>query len=1265
MNVELVDQNFIDAGTPLNDGTGYTLVQPVNMIAPFTFSGSGAGINFNGNNLTITVLTGSWSGLFNQPITVSNTGILSALSLSANCGWFFAPNVGGTATNCYSTGTIGSGGGGIFGTNSSGMAIICYSTGNQTDSGAGGIFGSSSAGNASNCYSTGTIGVEGGGILGTYSGGTVGGCYSTGAIGNSGGGIFGSHGIGNVSECYSTGSIGSNGGGIFGQESIGTVDNCYSIGTIGSNGGGIVGYLSSSFPTNCYVTAGGQWSDAAANAPGALTGFSTVWISYNSVINTPYLLAANPQAPSSNNSLSVVTVNGSTLTSPYAYTVTGSYLAFIPVNIITEEPHAVVSIQALTGAHDISGSLTLTGDLNSFTIQVTAMNGTIATYPLDITNLPAPMDILIDQAFVNAPALLLNNTSYKVVADLTMSAPFPFLGNGSGTIIDGSGHTITATMVNWPGLFGYAVDVSNLGILSSMSTEDSAGWFFAAIVGGSATNCYSTGSIGGNNGGGIFGSTSNGTALNCYSTGAIGVVSSGGGIFGSYGSGTATNCYSIGTIGLDGGGIFGSYGSGTATNCYSTGIIGPGGDGIFGQGSTGTTTNCYFINGGQWSDVSANIQLTGVSGEAPPPTVWFSYNNVINTPYLLVENPQDPSSNNNLSVVTVNGSTLTSPYAYTVTGSYLATIPVNIITEEPHAVVSIQDLSGAHDISGSLTLAGGLNSFTIEVAAMNGLTANYPLNITNPLPIVLIDQAFVDANTPLANNTIYKVVAPLTMTAPFPFLGNGSGTVIDGSGHTITATTDNWPGLFSYAVDVSNLGILSSLLMNNNAGWFFAQGIGGSATNCYSTGTISSSNSGATNFGGIFGYNSSGSATNCYSTGAIGEQGGGIFGAYSGGTATNCYSTGSIGILGGGGVFGGGIFGAFSGGTATNCYSTGSIILGGGIFGIVSQGTATNCYSMGVGDIFGPSSTGTTTNCYPVNGGRWSDVSANAQLTGVSGEVLPPAVWFSYNNVINTPYLLVENPQDPSSNNSLSVVTVNGSTLTSPYAYTIPTHVATVPVHIVTEEPHAVVSIQSLSGAHDISGSLTVVTGLNSFTIQVAAMDGTIANYPLNITNPPDIIPCFPTGSRILTASGYKTVESLVQNELVLTADGRQVPVKIYRKQLSVTNSHTAPYRIPKGVFGVANDLVLSPDHAFQIRKGLWMLPKAAALLSPRVEQIDVGKPITYYHLKCPNYAKDNLVANGTVVESYAGKSSNLYMYNEKLKGYTRSVAVNSVHLRA
>ncbi len=162
-------------------------------------------------------------------------------------------------------------------------------------------------------------------------------------------------------------------------------------------------------------------------------------------------------------------------------------------------------------------------------------------------------------------------------------------------------------------------------------------------------------------------------------------------------------------------------------------------------------------------------------------------------------------------------------------------------------------------------------------------------------------------------------------------------------------------------------------------------------------------------------------------------------------------------------------------------------------------------------------------------------------------------------------------------------------------------------------------------------------------------------------TQPPLSVPCFPLGTRILTPAGYKAVETLEQGSIVTTAANKNVPVKIYNRTIEAATSNTAPYLIPKHSFGFSPvaDLRLSPLHAFQIRKGVWQIPKYAALQNKEVKQYGVGESVTYYHVECPNFFTDNLVVDGNVVESFGGSQvkglKTLYKYNGSLKGFTRA----------
>jgi hypothetical protein len=92
-----------------------------------------------------------------------------------------------------------------------------------------------------------------------------------------------------------------------------------------------------------------------------------------------------------------------------------------------------------------------------------------------------------------------------------------------------------------------------------------------------------------------------------------------------------------------------------------------------------------------------------------------------------------------------------------------------------------------------------------------------------------------------------------------------------------------------------------------------------------------------------------------------------------------------------------------------------------------------------------------------------------------------------------------------------------------------------------------------------------------------------------------------------------------------------------------------------------AKPLHLSPLHAFQIKPNVWWCAKEAAKLSPKIQQYGLGEPITYYHVECPNFLRDNLVADGVVVESFAAnqltktEKHNLYKFSKALNGFVRS----------
>lgn len=173
--------------------------------------------------------------------------------------------------------------------------------------------------------------------------------------------------------------------------------------------------------------------------------------------------------------------------------------------------------------------------------------------------------------------------------------------------------------------------------------------------------------------------------------------------------------------------------------------------------------------------------------------------------------------------------------------------------------------------------------------------------------------------------------------------------------------------------------------------------------------------------------------------------------------------------------------------------------------------------------------------------------------------------------------------------------------------------------------------------------------------------DGTYFPWPLGGA------PCFIATSKLLTPVGYVEASTLRTGDILVTADGRQVPIQVYTSTFK-TDKASAPYIIPKNSLAhnvPAADLRLSPWHAVSLGNGLWQKPQSAAECNPgSVIQYDVGKDVQYYHFEAPNYFTDNFICEGTVVESFSSKqvSKNIYTWSAKHQAYKRGQSKTLVH---
>jgi hypothetical protein len=131
----------------------------------------------------------------------------------------------------------------------------------------------------------------------------------------------------------------------------------------------------------------------------------------------------------------------------------------------------------------------------------------------------------------------------------------------------------------------------------------------------------------------------------------------------------------------------------------------------------------------------------------------------------------------------------------------------------------------------------------------------------------------------------------------------------------------------------------------------------------------------------------------------------------------------------------------------------------------------------------------------------------------------------------------------------------------------------------------------------------------------------------------------------------------LRNGDTILTSDKHIVQINVFSFTLDKTTTLTAPYRIQANTFGTHDELCLTGGHAIKDTQGLWQMPKRLIRTNPGVTQYDIGKPITYYHIECPNYFTDNLIAEGLVVESFKNKQDSThdaYRWDEIRKGYIR-----------
>lgn len=166
--------------------------------------------------------------------------------------------------------------------------------------------------------------------------------------------------------------------------------------------------------------------------------------------------------------------------------------------------------------------------------------------------------------------------------------------------------------------------------------------------------------------------------------------------------------------------------------------------------------------------------------------------------------------------------------------------------------------------------------------------------------------------------------------------------------------------------------------------------------------------------------------------------------------------------------------------------------------------------------------------------------------------------------------------------------------------------------------------------------SIGISTGVhpNGYTLDNANYTSYYYVYPA----PYNGVPCFAENTRVLTKDGYKQINKLTTDDVIITSDNKEKAFNLYITKIQSASVEDAPYIIEPHAFDVnkpSAPVYLSPKHKIYMNNDIWTSAELASKTNPLIKQYDIGKPVTYYHIECNDYFTDNIVAEDLVVESF------------------------------
>jgi hypothetical protein len=202
-------------------------------------------------------------------------------------------------------------------------------------------------------------------------------------------------------------------------------------------------------------------------------------------------------------------------------------------------------------------------------------------------------------------------------------------------------------------------------------------------------------------------------------------------------------------------------------------------------------------------------------------------------------------------------------------------------------------------------------------------------------------------------------------------------------------------------------------------------------------------------------------------------------------------------------------------------------------------------------------------------------------------------------------------------------------------------------------------TISAVNGQAGVEKIVVSAGKHGSFTFEVKGSNlgtGTFTptNGPLYLVSDghggTDVTVCFCAGTAIATPEGEVAVETLKEGDLVLTADGRSLPIR-WMGQSHVARAfadpiRSYPIRITAGALGEnlpKRDLRVSPEHGIFING---ILVQASALVNDEtvLRETSIPDQFTYYHVELATH--ELLLTEGVPTESFVDNVDRMNFHN-------------------